>query len=93
MKFSKLAAGVAALGLTATLGAAVVPDAEAHTTGIHDNCTNFNRKFPHGVGTRNARDRGGSVTNFKRSNRIYWRAERHNGDLDRDNDRIACEKA
>ncbi len=26
-------------------------------------------------------------------NEIYWRAERHNGDLDRDNDRIACEQA
>ena len=35
---------------------------------------------------------GTPVTTFKRSNRIYWRAERHNGDLDRDNDRIACEK-
>ena len=32
------------------------------------------------------------MTNFKRSNRIYWAAERHNGSLDRDNDRIACEK-
>ncbi len=65
----------------------------AHTTGIHDNCTNFNRRYPHGVGTRRAVDRGGSVTTFLRNNEIYWRAERHNGDLDRDNDRIACEKA
>ena len=38
-------------------------------------------------------DRGGNVTNFKRSNRIYNRAENHNSDLDRDNDHIACEKA
>ncbi|KAA1424113.1 excalibur calcium-binding domain-containing protein [Nocardioides antri] len=66
---------------------------QAHTTGIHDNCTNFNNKYPHGVGRRGAVDRGGNVTNFKRSNRIYNRAERHNGDLDRDNDKIACEKA
>lgn len=59
------------------------------------NCTNFNKRFPHGVGTRYARDKtsGTPVTSFKRSNRIYWRAERHNADLDRDNDRIACEKA
>lgn len=67
---------------------------EAHTTGIHDNCTNLNQKWPHGVGTRNAVDRtsGTRVTNFYRNNRAYWRAENHNGDLDRDNDRIACEK-
>ena len=67
--------------------------AGAHTTGIHDNCTKFNQRFPHGVGTRGAVDKGGDVTNFLRSNRKYWRAEKHNGDLDRDNDRIACEKA
>lgn len=72
------------------IGAAPV---DAHTTGIHDNCTNFNQKYPHGVGRRGAVDSGGNVTNFKRSNRIYNRAEAHNSDLDRDNDRIACEKA
>lgn len=84
---SVAAAVLIAVGLTAL-------PAEAHTTGLHDNCTNFNNRFPHGVGTRHARDRGSAdpVTNFRRSNRIYWRAERHNGDLDRDNDRVACEK-
>ncbi len=87
---SSLAA--AALALTGIAYAAPTP-AVAHSTGLHDNCTNFNNKYPHGVGRRGARDRGGDVTNFKRSNRIYNRAERHNGDLDRDNDRIACEKA
>ena len=91
MKHTKLAAGIAALGLTAALGTAALPSANAHTTGIHDNCTNFNKKYPHGVGTRRAHDRGGNVTDFKRNNDIYWRAENHNGDLDRDNDRIACE--
>ncbi len=65
--------------------------AEAHTTGIHDNCTNFNKRYPNGVGTRKAVDKGGDSTHFLRNNRIYWRAENHNGDLDRDNDRIACE--
>ncbi len=89
----RIAAAVAAFGLTATLAGAAVPAAVAHDTGVHDNCTNFNRKYPHGVGTRKAHDKGGSVTTFKRSNKIYWRAEKHNGDLDRDNDRIACEKA
>ena len=84
---------VAALALVLSGAAVAVTPAQAHTTGIHDNCTNFNNKYPHGVGRRGAHDQGGNVTNFKRSNRIYNRAERHNGDLDRDNDRIACEKA
>ncbi len=75
------------------LGVTGAPPVEAHTTGIHDNCTNFNRKYPHGVGRRGAVDRGGDVTNFLRNNRIYLRAENHNRDLDRDSDRIACEKA
>jgi len=74
-------------------GIAAVSPAQAHSTGIHDNCTKFNNKYPHGVGRRGANDRGGNVTSFKRSTRIYNKAERHNGDLDRDNDRIACEKA
>jgi hypothetical protein len=88
----KAASAVAALAL-ATTGLGFVGAAEAHTTGLHDNCTNFNKKYPHGVGTKGAKDKGGNVTNFKRSNKIYWAAEKHNGDLDRDNDRIACEKA
>ena len=84
----------AATALTVTPLAVLTTTAEAHTTGIHDNCTKFNKRYPHGVGTRNARDRGAAdpVTNFKRSNRIYWRAEGHNGSLDRDNDRVACER-
>ena len=89
----RLSAAVASLGLVLGGAAVVTTAAEAHTTGIHDNCTKFNKKYPHGVGRRGAHDKGGSVTNFKRSNRIYNAAERHNGDLDRDNDRIACEKA
>ena len=92
MKISRLGATVGFAGLVLS-GTAVVLPAEAHDTGIHDNCTNFNRKFPHGVGRRGAHDHGGDVTNVQRSNRIYNRAERHNGDLDRDNDKIACEKA
>ena len=66
----------------------------AHTTGIHDNCTNLHKKWPHGVGTRTAVDRttGVRVTTFYRNNDAYWAAKRHNPTLDRDNDRIACEK-
>jgi hypothetical protein len=57
--------------------------------------TNFNNKYPHGVGRRGAHDQtsGTPVTNFKRSTRIYKRAINHNSDLDRDRDGIACEKA
>ncbi len=83
---------LSAAAVTGLLVASVsVVSAEAHTTGIHDNCTNFNKRYPNGVGTRKAVDKGGDSTNFLRNNRIYWRAENHNGDLDRDNDRIACE--
>lgn len=89
----RIRAAVAALGLTVAMAGLTVPAASAHTTGLHDNCTNFNKRFPNGVGTRTARDRGGSSTNFLRNNKIYWAAERHNGDLDRDNDRIACEQS
>jgi hypothetical protein len=89
-----LRALAAASVLTAAAAGVVVVPAEAHTVGIHDNCTNLNKKWPHGVGTRGAVDRtsGVRVTTFYRNNDAYWAAERHNGTLDRDNDRIACEK-
>ena len=76
-------------------GASIPYPATAHDTGIHDNCTNLNKVYPHGVGTKGAIDKtsGKRVTTFKRAPRIYWAAENHNSDLDRDNDRIACEKA
>lgn len=94
MSTPRVRALVAAAGLAVSGAVIAIPtQAQAHTTGLHDNCTNFNKKYPHGVGRRGATDKGGDVTNFKRSNRIYNRAENHNGDLDRDNDRIACEKA
>lgn len=89
---SRLTAATAATVLSLT-GLAMAPPSVAHTTGIHDNCTNFNEKYPHGVGRRGATDKGGDVTNFKRSNKIYRIANQHNSDLDRDNDKIACEKA
>ena len=92
---SSLRTVAAALVLaTASSGAVLVAPAQAHTVGIHDNCTNLNKKWPHGVGRRNAVDRtsGTRVTNFYRNTDAYWAAERHNGTLDRDNDGIACEK-
>ena len=92
MTKNKLAVALATV-VAATSTLTFVGPAEAHTTGIHDNCTNLNKKWPHGVGLRTARDHttGTPVRNFK-NNRAYWAAERHNGTLDRDNDRIACEK-
>ena len=66
----------------------------------YTNCTALNKKYPHGVGRVGARDRamnGGvlsnPVTNFKRSNKIFAAAMDHNKGLDRDKDKIACEKA
>jgi hypothetical protein len=92
MKVKQLAAA-AALAMAFT--AVPTMPATAHTTGIHDNCTNLRKRWPHGVGTRGAVDKtsGTRVTTFTRNNDAYWAAERHNGTLDRDNDRIACEKA
>jgi len=85
---------IVAVGLTATGLAFVSPTAEAHG-GLYDNCTNYNNRYPHGVGRRHAHDHttGTPVTNFRHSNRLYRRAMNHNRDLDRDRDHIACEQA
>ncbi len=64
-------------------------------SGLFDNCTQFNKRYPHGVGKANARDRtksGDPVTTFKRSTSLYLKAIRANSDLDRDKDGVACEK-
>jgi hypothetical protein len=56
----------------------------------YPNCKALNKRWAHGVGRWGARDHtsGTPVTNFKRSNRLY----RQNSHLDRDKDKIACEK-
>jgi hypothetical protein len=51
-------------GAEPTVGAATVPH-------LYDNCTNYNKKYPHGVGKAGARDKtksktAESVTTFKR---------------------------
>jgi hypothetical protein len=51
--------------------------------------------YPHGVGRAHAHEHvtsGSPVTTFKRSNRLYTQAMRYNKGLDRDHDKIACEK-
>ena len=88
----RLGAFLGSVGLVLSGAAAMTTTAEAHTTGIHDNCTKLTQKWPHGVGRRGAVDRGGDVTNFRRNTRAYNRAVAHNGTLDRDNDKIACER-
>jgi hypothetical protein len=94
MNLTKKLGFVAATALVASTLAVTTP-VSAHTTGIHDNCTELQKKWPHGVGTAKAVDRtsGKRVTSFTRNTKAYWAAESHNGTLDADNDRIACEKA
>jgi hypothetical protein len=86
--------------VAAVLAGAALAVCGLHTTasasgGIFDNCTNFNQKFPHGVGKQSAVDHtsGTPVTTFLHSNKKYAAAIDKNADLDRDKDKIACEKA
>jgi hypothetical protein len=86
--------GIALVALGLAAAPLVVSPAQAHG-GIFDNCTAFNEKFPHGVGRKNAVDHtsGTPVTTFVHSNKKYAAAMKQNDDLDRDGDKIACEKA
>jgi excalibur calcium-binding domain-containing protein len=62
---------------------------------LYKNCTNLNKKYPHGLRKVGARDHtsGTPVTTFKRSTKLYKLAMSYNRALDRDKDRIACEQA
>lgn len=62
---------------------------------LYKNCTNVTKRWPHGVGRANAKDKtsGKPVTTFFRSTKIYNTAISHNKGLDRDKDGIACETA
>lgn len=86
------------LGVVATLVlAAPASSAVQRTARVpigYWNCTQLHKKYPHGVGKVNARDKtsGEPVTTFKRSNALYARAMAANRGLDRDKDGIACEK-
>jgi hypothetical protein len=85
-----------AVALLVTIALALgASTAQAAAPLLYKNCTNFNKKYPHGVGRLGARDKtksGDPVTNFRRSTLIYKTAMRWNDDLDRDNDGVACEK-
>jgi Excalibur calcium-binding domain len=79
-----IAAVFLAYGPAVFTAAAVVPRK-------YPNCKTLNKRYAHGVGRFGARDKtsGDPVRNFYRNNRVY---ELNKG-LDRDKDRIACEKA
>jgi hypothetical protein len=106
MRRSALIVGLVAVAASLTFGPAssgVVglakvssPSAGAVMPRLYRSCTNYNKKYPHGVGRLLARDkvRPGNepVTTFRRSNRLFRIAMSWNRGLDRDKDRIACEK-
>lgn len=79
---------LAAALVAASASSALIPP-------LYKNCTNLNKRYPHGVGKAGARDHtsGTPVTTFKRSNLLYRRAMSYNKGLDRDKDGVACEKA
>jgi len=90
---------VAVAVVPAAPGTAAIDRATAPTTGnviprLYKNCTNLNKRYPHGLGRRLARDKtsGVPVRNFYRSTRLYNIAMSYNKGLDRDKDGIACEK-
>lgn len=65
----------------------------AAASPVYKNCTNLNKKYPHGLGKVGARHKSASgtpVTTFKGSTRLYT-AMSHNRGLDRDKDGVACE--
>lgn len=96
------------LGIATTFAAATFfgtstakVDENAHAASIYSSCKAFNKKYPHGVKvsskTKNkVKKRNGSVvyqySSAKVSKTIYNKAMKYNSDLDRDNDKIACEK-
>jgi hypothetical protein len=84
---------VAAIGAAATLTFTLAPTADAATKPIkYKNCAALNKVYKHGVGKPGTKDKVASgkkpVTNFTKSTKVY----NLNKHLDRDKDKIACEK-
>jgi hypothetical protein len=92
----KLSVLLVAVVLAGVLGSSVAsaPVAGERVPYRWKNCTNVNKRYPHGVGRYGAHDKttGVPVRNFKHSNLLYATAMRWNKGLDRDKDKIACEK-
>jgi hypothetical protein len=93
-----VAVAAAVLGAVPATAGSAVPSGGASAQRIpslYRNCSNFNARYPHGVGKRFARDRttgAPPVTTFRRSTLLYNRAMSYNRGLDRDKDGVACEK-
>jgi hypothetical protein len=85
---------VLATPATSATDRGAAPSAGAAIPLLYKNCTNLNKRYPHGLGRRLAVDKtsGTPVRNFYRSTRLYLRAMSYNRGLDRDKDGIACEK-
>jgi hypothetical protein len=83
--------------LTVAMAVLVAPalGSPTATPALYKNCTNLNKRYPHGLGKLRAHDRttGTPVTSFKRSTKLYNLAMSYNRRLDGDKDGIACEKA
>jgi hypothetical protein len=80
-----LAAGAIAVPMIAGAANAVIP-------AQWKNCTQVNKRYPHGIGKVGARDKttgAPAVTTFKRSTWLYRIAMSFNRRLDRDKDAIA----
>ena len=95
---SALAVAILAFGSFSGIAQAAQPQIVPTATKYKSCKAMNNGKYPHGVGKKGAVDRtsGKRVTNFTRSNKVYWLYSSSAGsrirDLDRDNDGIACEK-
>jgi hypothetical protein len=95
MRWVSSAAAAFLIAIFGVSPASATPSTAGAAPALYKNCTNFTKKYPHGVGRANARDKtsGKPVTSFKRSTPIYNTAMKYNKGLDRDKDGIACETA
>ena len=91
---NRLAVFALAIAVVLAPSASAALAESAAMPALYKNCTNLNKRYPHGLGKNRARDRttGTPVTTFKRSTRLYDIAMSYNRGLDRDKDGVACEK-
>ena len=68
--------------------------AEAAAPPLYKNCTNLNKRYPHGLGKLGARDKTSDAGDELQAQHEALPASRcrYNRGLDRDKDGIACEK-
>ena len=71
---------LAAPGTAARNDTTTVPTTGVVIPRLYKNCTNLNKRYPHGLGRRFAVDKtsGVPVRNFYRSTRLYLRAMSYN---------------